>query len=550
MTDNPANNSFQVESEDCNPYTAIEGVGAPECDGNGSISNPNGTTTTVQNQGEYWCSDFAKWVWKWAGQPNTGVLDPGADSFYTWGKDEGEALTTDGSNPEVGDAVVLYGQLDGGANPGLNVVADHVGIITYVYPNGNVDTVNGDFQGTTDIGVYRWTDMSLSSYASDAEGPGEKWVLVSPSSVASVASTAAPFDHNLLNVFEMGGNGHLYQSYEQSNGQFTGWAAIAGSFPGGVLQGSIAVTPAPASSNLINVFAFGSNGHLYQSYEQSNGQFTGWAAIAGSFPGGSLQGSIAVTPAPASSNLINVFALGSNGHLYQSYEQSNGQFTGWAAIAGSFPGGSLQGSIAVTPAPASSNLINVFALGSNGHLYQSYEQSNGQFTGWAAIAGSFPGGSLQGSIAVTPAPASSNLINVFALGSNGHLYQSYEQSNGQFTGWAAIAGSFPGGSLQGSIAVTPAPASSNLINVFAFGSNGHLYQSYEQSNGQFTGWAAIAGSFPGGTLQGTVSALPAPASSNLINLFALGSNSHLYQSYEQSNGQFTGWAAIAGTLPT
>ena len=368
--------------------------------------------------------------------------------------------------------------------------------------------------------------------------------------VASVASTAAPFDHNLLNVFEMGGNGHLYQSYEQSNGQFTGWAAIAGSFPGGVLQGSIAVTPAPASSNLINVFAFGSNGHLYQSYEQSNGQFTGWAAIAGSFPGGSLQGSIAVTPAPASSNLINVFALGSNGHLYQSYEQSNGQFTGWAAIAGSFPGGSLQGSIAVTPAPASSNLINVFALGSNGHLYQSYEQSNGQFTGWAAIAGSFPGGSLQGSIAVTPAPASSNLINVFALGSNGHLYQSYEQSNGQFTGWAAIAGSFPGSSLQGSIAVTPAPASSNLINVFALGSNGHLYQSYEQSNGQFTGWAAIAGSFPGGSLQGSIAVTPAPASSNLINVFALGSNSHLYQSYEQSNGQFTGWAAIAGTLPT
>jgi hypothetical protein len=496
VTDNPPTNSFADESADCDPYTAIEGVGAPACGADSTVINPNGTTTTVQNEGEYWCADFAKWVWSWAGQPDTGVLNPGADSFYTWGHDQGETLTTNGTNPQVGDAVVLYGQLDNGASPGLNVVADHVGIITRVYPNGYVDTVNGDFQGTNVIGVYQWTDMSLSTYASDAEGSGEMWVLVSPTSAESLSGTPAPASDNLINAFAMSSNGHLYQSYEKSDGSFDGWAAIAGDFPGGTLQGSIAALPAPASDKLINVFAMSGNGQLYQSYEKSNGSFTDWAAIAGSFPGGFLEGSISALAAPASDNLINVFAMGSNGQLYQSYEKSNGSFTDWAAVAGSFPGGLLQGSISALAAPASDNLINVFALGSDDHLYQSYEKSNGSFTGWAAVAGSFPGGSLQGSISALAAPASSNLINVFAIGSSGHLYQSYEKSNGSFTDWAAIAGSYPGGSLQGSISALAAPASDNLINVFALGSNSRFYQSYEKTSGSFTDWAAIAGTLP------------------------------------------------------
>jgi hypothetical protein len=42
------------------------------------------------------------------------------------------------------------------------------------------------------------------------------------------------------------------------------------------------------------------------------------------------------------------------------------------------------------------------------------------------------------------------------------------------------------------------------------------------------------------TLQGSISALPAPADDSLINVFARGSNGQLYQSYETGSGQFTG----------
>jgi hypothetical protein len=113
-----------------------------------------------------------------------------------------------------------------------------------------------------------------------------------------------------------------------------------------------------------------------------------------------------------------------------------------------------------------------------------------------------------------------------------------------------VADSFPGGSLQGSLSAFIQPADDDAINLFALGSNGHLYQSYETANGQFSDWKTVAGSFPGGSLQGSISAFIQPADDDAINLFALGSNSHLYQSYETANGQFSDWIGIAGTLPT
>jgi hypothetical protein len=154
------------------------------------------------------------------------------------------------------------------------------------------------------------------------------------------------------------------------------------------------------------------------------------------------------------------------------------------------------------------------------------------------------------SLVTTLAPAAGDGINAFAMSDNGHLYQSYETTNGQFSDWKAVAGSFPGGSLQGSISAFPQPADDDAINLFALGSNAHLYQSYETTNGQFSDWKAVAGSFPGGSLQGSISAFIQPADDDAINLFALGSNAHLYQSYETTNGQFSDWIGIAGTLPT
>jgi hypothetical protein len=231
VSDNPPTNSFNPESADCDPYTAIDGVGAPECSADSTVTNANGTTTTVQNQGEYWCSDFAKWVWSQSGESDVSVLGPGADSFYAWGKDQGDTLTVDGTNPAVGDAVVLY---PSDSTPAVGVSADHVGIITDVYANGNVTTVNGDFQGASVIGVYSWSDMSLASYASTAEGAGEKWVLVPPVVTASQVPVDAVADPGGDGYWELSSTGAVYsygssRYYGGANGQsyFAGQTAVA-----------------------------------------------------------------------------------------------------------------------------------------------------------------------------------------------------------------------------------------------------------------------------------------------------------------------------------
>ncbi|TQF02481.1 CHAP domain-containing protein [Kitasatospora acidiphila] len=110
------------------------------CDGN------NGTP-------EYWCADFAMWVWQNAGY-YTGGLDAGAASFYTYGQNNGTLHTGTGYTPQVGDAVEYGSTQDSEIH--------HVGIVTAVNADGSVDTVNGDWGGTTGTGSMAGFAVSSS----------------------------------------------------------------------------------------------------------------------------------------------------------------------------------------------------------------------------------------------------------------------------------------------------------------------------------------------------------------------------------------------------
>lgn len=103
------------------------GVGfASSCTGNGG-------------QPEYWCADFARWVWAALGVPYTGDLTAAAASFYTYGQRHGTLTST----PAVGDAVV-FDYTTAGGYP----YADHVAIVTEVNPNGTIESISGDWGGT------------------------------------------------------------------------------------------------------------------------------------------------------------------------------------------------------------------------------------------------------------------------------------------------------------------------------------------------------------------------------------------------------------------
>src|SRR6185312_5116790 len=84
---------------------------------------------------EYWCADFAKWVWQQAGADTSG-LTAAAGSFYVYGQNHG----TLHQYPSVGDAVV-FDYAGGG-------YADHVALVTKVNGNGTIEAVSGDWGGS------------------------------------------------------------------------------------------------------------------------------------------------------------------------------------------------------------------------------------------------------------------------------------------------------------------------------------------------------------------------------------------------------------------
>jgi hypothetical protein len=116
--------------------------------------------------------------------------------------------------------------------------------------------------------------------------------------------------------------------------------------------------------------------------------------------------------------------------------------------------------------------------------------------------------------------------------------------SGSGGGGSTGGGSTGGGTLiEGSLS---ALISDGVINVFAIGSNGQLYETYQESGGGFSSWIAMAGVFPGGTIEGSLSAL---ISDGVINVFAIGSNGQLYETYQECGGRFSSWIAMAETFP-
>jgi len=115
---------------------ALANVGGMACAKN-SLGGTSFDSSCTGNGGqpEYWCADFARWVWEHVGAGNTSELTAAAGSFYVYGQNHGTLSNT----PEIGDAVVF--NYHGGG------VADHVALVSQVNSDGTIETVSGDWNG-------------------------------------------------------------------------------------------------------------------------------------------------------------------------------------------------------------------------------------------------------------------------------------------------------------------------------------------------------------------------------------------------------------------
>ena len=84
---------------------------------------------------EEWCALFATWVWESAGIPIPRY--PFTGSIFDWGVAHGRVLPPS-AVPAPGD-LVLYG-----TGPQSTSTSVHVGIVAQVWPDGAIDTIEGD----------------------------------------------------------------------------------------------------------------------------------------------------------------------------------------------------------------------------------------------------------------------------------------------------------------------------------------------------------------------------------------------------------------------
>ncbi|MFD9127300.1 CHAP domain-containing protein [Kitasatospora sp. NPDC059571] len=126
---------------------------------------------------EYWCADFALWVWRSTGF-YTGGLDASAASFLTYGRTNNTLHTAAGYAPQPGDAVVYGSTLDGAIH--------HVGIVTAVNADGSVTTANGDWGG--DPNATTMAGFAVTSRVASLTLPAGQ------TAVGSVPSTVDPAD--------------------------------------------------------------------------------------------------------------------------------------------------------------------------------------------------------------------------------------------------------------------------------------------------------------------------------------------------------------------
>jgi hypothetical protein len=169
---------------------ALANVGQGACTTN-TLGGGSFDSSCAGNGGqpEYWCADFARWVWAAAGASDTSQLTPAAGSFYVYGQNHG----TLSSVPAVGDAVVF--DYKGGG------VADHVAIVSRVNGDGTIETVSGDWGGQSG-GEAQFASTSHVALNTPAypgvvgSSPGVIGMTISgfiaPAGVASCVPAAAP----------------------------------------------------------------------------------------------------------------------------------------------------------------------------------------------------------------------------------------------------------------------------------------------------------------------------------------------------------------------
>jgi hypothetical protein len=514
IADTPAVTSFS--GVDCDPYSTLVGPPTPNSDGCGPDS-----TFSVVDTNEAWCSDFAKWIWQQAGvTADMNTLNAGADSFYAWGKAQGQTLTVDSSAPAVGDAVVFYppGTISTAA------FADHVGIVTAVNSGGTVNLVNGDFLGDTNISVQYSTDVDLSTWASQVWSTGEQWVFVAPPTATQPAVPQAAITGP--RAAEAGTAVSFSAQASEAGGSITGYLWTFGN--GATATGADAT----------HVFTNAGPQTVTMSATSSLGTVTTQTQAVDVFDQSSA---VATTPNTAvwySTQLVDqsFFAVSSSGALGQ--DAWNGAAWLDTAIPGQADPGT--GPAVVNYPDANGNLEpHVFFRSAAGTLAQSSRADNGTWTTQTLAGQPAPGATIVAATGADPGLVQAG-PQVFYATASGQLGESYQQGSSWVT--ATLPGPAASG---GSLALADAVVANTLTEQLFYVDTQGALTMLSSASGQ---WAATTAAPATSVGTGSpLAALTTGPDGNGLEVFYVGAQGGLADATSGAAGQSWASASLPGT---
>ncbi|HTZ45427.1 MAG TPA: phage tail tip lysozyme [Jatrophihabitans sp.] len=293
-----------------------------------------------------------------------------------------------------------------------------------------------------------------------------------PNSQSGTTVNTAGYQH----IFASTTAGSIAERYDAANGW--GWGSIDGT----ILTGSPAVNYFP-DSNEYDVYATGNNGNLYVK-DYVNGAWGGsWTLIDGP----SLRAGVSAMLDKYGHQ--HVFATGTDGAVYNI---RNGN-VGGNGKNGSWTFDNIGGTI-LTRTPgvayfAAANVYDVYATGTNGHLYVKEYDGSGWDGSWTDLGDH---NFTQGAAAMVDVYGHQH---VFAVDSGGAVVNVRNTD----AGYDGDHGSFSFDSIGGTV-LTGTPKlqylpDSNTYHVWAAGTDGELYHKEYQSGS----WWPSYHDFSGGT---------------------------------------------------
>lgn len=338
--------------------------------------------------------------------------------------------------------------------------------------------------------------------------------------------------HKNLNLteFALGNDGNLYSLTQTGSGGNITWGSWTNM--GTPLYGVkiTALTVGQHSDGRQEVFAVGSDTHIWHSIQQgaNSTSWSSWNYLPN--PTSSVGISPSIVVKQEADGHLTLFGIGTDGHLYYTSEANNSY--GWTPTWTNLQGNLSTHAGSLTVGRNQSGTLDVFVLDSSGQAWHNYQLSpnNDNTSNWSSWSKQGLGGTFTSIIA---AKEQNGKLDVFGLGTDNHIWNDIQTSAGSETSWTTWNNI--GGNIQ---SFSVGTNQDGRLEIFAIASDKQLWHNWETSpNAQFSsnGWSALGGGFS--------SQRPdvANLSNGNLDVLTLDTFGQVWQNYQTN---LTGWSSF------